>query len=997
MIGNGFRSMVRSASAVFRGKPKARDVLRLDNGLQLKVWDVRRGGMGTVYICAIDDTKKRESQLALKTFDDRYFFDPAMRQAFETEARSWLVVSDAPFVFPLISIVSAEKKPFLMMGAVTPNAQGDTTLADEIRRNPAGLSVSRCVLVASQIATALVECERRLPGLTHGDIKPSNILIVGNTPMLADFGAARLAAQADGGRVQSVKGTAAYLAPECWHEEHWDGAADVYALGIMMFEMLVGAPPFIALNDDLGELSRMHREDTAVFKGIAESPLEAKLRALIIDCLAKEPAARPFPANKLLGRLFRLAEDHDPVTAVEMAAVWTHFSEPELPELKASRVESLLERGDGEGALAILDRISAEELTGKLLRLKGTASSLSGRDEDAIAIFGRVLETETDPEERANASNEIGLSLNRLGLFDEAKTIFEAAIPECPRGLQMMLKSNYASTLMQSGKPDRALDILRELSQRNENSSKVWAMRAQSAWAAGQVEEAIQSTGLAINLEPSDGLLRVMLAKYLMEGRLDVAGADSALEIAFGLGHQSPEWASRTLACALLLGKNEQAAELMNAISSALTEEQADELARDAMGLVKSVIEKAGLSKGVGEAETEAKDQATVHDEPVPADDQHPTASEAPSATKDEEAFRAAIRNGSQVYLQVRTSYADGSQCFDFYYGKDQEDFVPAFKKALAQVDLMMMGRLTNRAKPHGFGRCPECETLLFSQRDRDERYLCQGCERRVTFTPAHSQFLDRLASDTLEASGIIPKMTSEGTLVIGLGRVDGEWPEKLSVRLMAAGYQPVPSDRAIYKYIEIEALKRNQALPKDWQVWLTEIASGQAAGEDGTPQALDRLLRDLRREFGAMWSMSATLPQGEFLSAMLGTTDEMFGAIRGFVDDHPGDLAIQRALVEHLVRVEKIAEARKAMLAMVLASPEDPDAIYAEATVAVAELRFTEAIPILETVLLAKPRDQMARMKLAYCYREIGDETRAAALWGELRAHGFGGGLHPA
>jgi len=61
-----------------------------------RVRDVKRGGMGIVYLCSPAEDETAPPKLALKTFDDRFFFDPQMQAAVETESRRWLMVSGAP-------------------------------------------------------------------------------------------------------------------------------------------------------------------------------------------------------------------------------------------------------------------------------------------------------------------------------------------------------------------------------------------------------------------------------------------------------------------------------------------------------------------------------------------------------------------------------------------------------------------------------------------------------------------------------------------------------------------------------------------------------------------------------------------------------------------------------------------------------------------------------------------------------------------------------------
>src|SRR5215213_7107893 len=110
----------------------------------------------------------------------------------------------------------------------------------------APLPVSAIVHLIGQTADGLAFAHAQ--GIFHRDVKPTNVLLAAaDWAMLADFGIAR--ALGEGTRLTSPTGTIgtpAYMAPEQWLSGQVDGRADIYALGVVLYEMLAGAPPFTA-------------------------------------------------------------------------------------------------------------------------------------------------------------------------------------------------------------------------------------------------------------------------------------------------------------------------------------------------------------------------------------------------------------------------------------------------------------------------------------------------------------------------------------------------------------------------------------------------------------------------------------------------------------------------------------------------------------------------------------------------------------------------------
>lgn len=963
--------------------------LTSDDGAVFRICATRRGGMGVVHLCTSADEADDVPKIALKTFDDEYFFHPAMQQAVEAEAIAWMRVSGAPYVLPLGGTITCDGKPHLMMPAVLPDLHGNVTLADEIRRNPGGSDPARVFTVALSLALGLRECVRRLPGLVHGDIKPDNILLLGDgAPHLADFGTARLGAAT--GRSIGIGGTASYMAPECWDEAGQVGeATDVYALGATLFEFLGGAPPFTAPSGDLVALEKMHREEPPRFPGPGnKDPLEDALRALVLACLAKNPGERPDSAESLFAHLYEIGHEYAPIEhLMVLASAAQSHQHLATPQLVAMRMEALLRQGDGANALGILEA-SGIEPEGRLMRLHGTALSLAGRDEEAIAAFERYLETEEDPGERTECINEIGLSLKRLGRLEEARRLYERAMGTTPENRQLSLRGNYAATLIALGETSRAEAILTVLARQHADSPESWALLATARWKLGNAAEAAAAIGHAIRLAPRNGFYRVLLATIQLEGFRDVAAAMETLDIAYGLGHHVREWIVPAIACHILLQQGDEAGHLVDAIRRDVSDEEAQSVVRAAMEIVRRV---AGIEQAGAECDT---DEAADAEEPTAAQDAEIEQYDRARAPERSEAeTRAAIRSGVQPHVQMRMSSVDGSTLFDFYYGPDRPDFAEQFAHAVAELRGRMVGMFGSgqeRAAAPAFAKCTACGTMMLSQRDSGERYACQGCGERVHVTHVVSAELEAVRQAAFAAAGTTLRQAEGGTLFIAVVATGEEQAELVARRFAEEGYTLVgPGHRTVHNMFAMTAHERGMDFPPDAQVFFRPIDSSEAAASgDGTPESLDRLLRALRREAGQLVSMSATVPDSETRDMYLMSREEMYeGAMAQTSAD---DVVGRRAMVEAAIRLGRLDDARRSAAALRLAFPEDPAAIAAAGAVALAEDRNAEAIDLLEAVLRVRPRDQVARARLMDAYRRSGSDDRAAELWNELEAHGM-------
>jgi serine/threonine-protein kinase len=165
------------------------------------------------------------------------------------------------------------------------------------------LSVNDAVLVLHDVCEALSHAHQR--GIVHRDIKPDNVLFSGRHAMVSDFGIARAVSQATEvgiyGHGMSF-GTPAYMAPEqAARDPHIDQRADIYALGVLAYEMLAGRPPFLSNERNYTLPSGTPNEPTPLAS--IRSDVPDALAAAIMKCLADNAADRWESADQLLQHL----------------------------------------------------------------------------------------------------------------------------------------------------------------------------------------------------------------------------------------------------------------------------------------------------------------------------------------------------------------------------------------------------------------------------------------------------------------------------------------------------------------------------------------------------------------------------------------------------------------------------------------------------------------------------------------------------------------------
>jgi len=236
------------------------------------------GGMADVFR-AHDRTLDRD--VAVKLMRPAFATDPEFVERFHREAEA-LGVIDHPNIVRVLDYGAGADGPFIVMELVRGG-----TLWDLMRARG---RVDQ--YVAAQIAAAIADGleAAHVRGVLHRDLKPDNVLLDGERrPKIADFGIARLAAATAITRTGELLGTPQYLAPEQMSGDIVDERADVYALGVILYEMLTGARPTGGRTPSEIVARRLRVDPRPPSRLV---PLAPALSALVMRALARDPARR---------------------------------------------------------------------------------------------------------------------------------------------------------------------------------------------------------------------------------------------------------------------------------------------------------------------------------------------------------------------------------------------------------------------------------------------------------------------------------------------------------------------------------------------------------------------------------------------------------------------------------------------------------------------------------------------------------------------------------
>ena len=291
------------------------------------------GGMGAVYRAR---HLLMDRPVAIKVLHQRLLADEAARVRFQREARAAVRLQHQNAVSVTDFGETADGYVYLVMELL----EGPTLR--EILVKEAPIETARAISIMLQVAAAVAAAHEA--GIIHRDLKPSNILVTLSSDVPAvvkvlDFGVAKLAAHTlddDEGAITlrqagALIGTPRYMAPEQYNDHDLTPAADVYSLGVILYEMLTGMAPFTG--STTVEIAAKHVSDHPHPPRKIVAAIPEDVETVVLHALEKSPEDRPANGDEFHRELLQTAErlglEHHALTSV-----------PDMEALRGEGVES---------------------------------------------------------------------------------------------------------------------------------------------------------------------------------------------------------------------------------------------------------------------------------------------------------------------------------------------------------------------------------------------------------------------------------------------------------------------------------------------------------------------------------------------------------------------------------------------------------------------------------------------------------------------------------
>jgi len=250
---------------------------------------IARGGMATVYLAT---DLRLERRVAVKVMHGHLADDSQFKQRFIQEARSAARLAH-PNVVNVFDQGQDADSAYLVMEYLP-----GITLRDLLVEY-GSLTSQQTIDITEAVLSGLAAAHKA--GIVHRDLKPENVLLADDGRIkIGDFGLAR-AASANTATGAALLGTIAYLSPELVTRGVADTRSDIYAVGIMMFEMLTGEQPF--KGEQPMQIAYQHANDTVPAPSGKNSKVPAELDELVMWATARDPEQRPRDARAMLDQL----------------------------------------------------------------------------------------------------------------------------------------------------------------------------------------------------------------------------------------------------------------------------------------------------------------------------------------------------------------------------------------------------------------------------------------------------------------------------------------------------------------------------------------------------------------------------------------------------------------------------------------------------------------------------------------------------------------------
>jgi serine/threonine-protein kinase len=280
--------------------------------------EIAQGGMAEVYL-AHDQLLNRP--VALKVLFPEYAREPSFVERFRREAQAAANLNH-PNIVAIYDWGQEDGTYFIVMEYVEGRALRD------LIRSEGPLDANQAAEITAEIASALAFAHRN--GVVHRDVKPGNVLLTrSGTVKVTDFGIARAGASDGLTQTGSVMGTATYFSPEQAQGLPVDGRSDVYALGVVLYEMVTGVAPFTG--DSPVSVAYKHVREEVVVPSERNPDVPPGLEQIIVTALAKAPENRYQTADDMRSDVLRFRRGR-PVVGAPLTALTVDHPTPAATE-----------------------------------------------------------------------------------------------------------------------------------------------------------------------------------------------------------------------------------------------------------------------------------------------------------------------------------------------------------------------------------------------------------------------------------------------------------------------------------------------------------------------------------------------------------------------------------------------------------------------------------------------------------------------------------------
>jgi serine/threonine protein kinase len=424
------------------------------------------GGMGDIY-----RAKDRElgRDVAVKVLAERFASDENVRARFTNEALTAARLSGHPHIVTIFDVGEWNGRPFIVMEYLPGGTLAERTRRDRVQPRQA-------LAWLEQAAGALDAAHRE--AIVHRDVKPANLLFDGRDELnVVDFGIARVLDETTSGMTAAgtILGTSGYLSPEQANGEPATEASDIYALGVVAFELLTGGRPFERGSATAEAAAHIHEPVPPASSRAPWLPLDVD--RVFERALAKDPGQRYSTASELVHDLYAALEAGEQETRIVSAPPPAPPYRVRSPWVVPALLGLLLLGG---GALAAIALTNGDPEQRAAPEVRTITRPVTEQGETITRTFTRTVTTAAEeppppspsptppppsgPLSRTEAAalNNEAFALMNQGRYEEALPLLQRALPAL-RGYppnEAYAEYNLGKTLLELGQCGEAIPHL---------------------------------------------------------------------------------------------------------------------------------------------------------------------------------------------------------------------------------------------------------------------------------------------------------------------------------------------------------------------------------------------------------------------------------------------------------------------------------------------------------------------------------------------------------